>query len=185
MKKLLFVFSAIAILTYTSCLPDEEMGTLNLSFQATFGEDVLSIGGEYEMLDDRKFIINRSDFFLSDVRLVAEDGSEEELFDYIQVDFTDTPTRNFNVGEGVEAGMYSTLKFNLGLNSKLNATSPVDYEASSVLNNSGYYWEGWDSYIFSKTEGKVADDNGDITEGWLFHTGTDDMLREVTITIDR
>lgn len=186
MKKLLFVFGAIIMLAVTSCIPDETQGTIDLVFEATYGEDILTIGKEYEMLDGRKFIINRSDFFLSDVKLIADDGSEKVLFDYIQVDLTDAPGgKKFDFDTGINEGNYESLKFNLGLNPTLNATSPVDYEASSVLNNSGYYWAGWDSYIFSKTEGKVADANGDLTEAWIFHTGMDDMLRPVTVNIDK
>ncbi|MDA9774490.1 hypothetical protein N9B82_05995, partial [Saprospiraceae bacterium] len=153
--------------------------------EATFGNDILQIGAEYTLVDGRKFVINRSDFFLTDVRLIADDGSETELFEVIQVDFTDAPGGKKYEVEGVKTINFESIRFNLGLNESLNKTSPVDYEASSPLNNSGYYWEGWSSYIFSKTEGKVENADGDIVDPWIYHTGTDPLMKEVTLPVDR
>jgi len=183
MKNIL-IFTFLTLVVLQSC-NKSEIGNVDLVFEANFGTEILELGKDYELLDGRKFEINKTDFFLSDVRLVSNDGREKELFEFIQVDFSDSPGGvKFSVAD-IDAINYESIQFNLGLNEDLNKTRPEDYEADSPLNNSGYYWEGWSSYIFSKTEGKVEDEDGNITEGYIFHTGTDDLLKEVSLVLDR
>jgi len=152
MKNIL-IFTFLTLVVLQSC-NKSEIGNVDLVFEANFGTEILELGKDYELLDGRKFEINKTDFFLSDVRLVSNDGKEKELFEFIQVDFSDSPGGvKFSVAD-IDAINYESIQFNLGLNEDLNKTRPEDYEADSPLNNSGYYWSAWDSYIFTKQEGR-------------------------------
>lgn len=184
--KNIFGLFALLLIVFSSCRDDDREANLNLVFQANFGTDILELNKEYKMLDGKAFLISRSDFFLSDVRLVADNGTEVDLFDYIQVDFESSPGGVSFLAKDLPSQNYETLRFGLGLNEDLNKTEPIDYDLNDPLSNSGYYWSAWDSYIFSKTEGRVDEDgDGSITDGWIFHTGKDELFREVSISLDK
>jgi len=177
-------FSLLVIATlFSSCKDDP--GNLDLVFQANFGNDILEFDENYQMIDGTTINLTKSDMFLSDVRLIADDGSEVLLHDIIQVDFSLSPGGVKFRTEDVPLQNYESLKFGIGVSEDINKTKPVDYEASNPLNNSGYYWVAWDSYIFTKTEGKI-DDDGDGTpeRGWIFHTGKDDLYTEGDVILD-
>ena len=181
---LLFILGLV-YLGVTSC-GSKEATNVDLVFQANYGNDVLQYNTEYQQTGGVAFEILRSDFFISDVRLTADDGTETILFDYAQVDFEDSPGGVRLISQNkVDAKNYESITFGLGLNSDLNAKSPLDFEADDVLNNSGYYWSAWTSYIFSKQEGNY-DSTGDgmLDKGWIVHTGKDEIYKEVTIALD-
>lgn len=183
MKKLSVLFFGL-VLFLSSCNKDGGEGELSLVFEGHFGNEILEFNKAYERTDGKKFIITRSDMFLSDVRLVSDNGEEVELSDVIQVDFANSPGGvGFNF-QDIPADNYESLRFNIGLTPELNSTRPLDYANDHVLNNSGYYWSAWDSYIFSKLEGKAEDANGDINVAYLYHTGIDDLMTEVVFPLD-
>jgi len=76
----------------------------------------------------------------------------------------------------VPVGTYNQLSFGVGVPVDLNKTNPSDYSTTHPLgaDNSGEYWEAWDSYIFAKFEGQL-DTNGDGFDGddisFAYHTG--------------
>lgn len=180
----LFYLLLVAGLFFTSC-NDDKTGDLNLVFQANYGDEILELGKVYTQLNGTEFTITRSDFFMSDVRLIKDDGTEEFLSNLEQIDFDSSPGGIKVSYSDVDAVNYESLKFSIGLLPDVNKTQPSDYDASSPLANAGYYWSAWDSYIFTKTEGRVDDGTGAITKGWIFHTGKDELLTDVTINIDR
>lgn len=183
MNKLLFIL-LISGLFFASC-NNAKTGDLNIVFQANYGDEVLEFGKTYNQLDGTAFTITRSDFFMSDVRMIKDDGTEEFLSDLEQIDFDSSPGGIKVSFEDVDATNYESIKFSIGLLPDVNATQPSDYDAASPLANAGYYWSAWDSYIFTKTEGRVDDGTGSITTGWIFHTGKDELLTDVTINVDR
>jgi hypothetical protein len=187
MKKITGLLGVLVLgfaIVFTSCDNDGGNGDLDLVIEGHFGNEILEFNKEYTKSDGERFIITRSDMFLSDVRLVADNGTEELLSDVIQVYFEFSPGGvKFDFNK-VPSGNYESLRFSLGLTPELNSTRPLDYESDHVLNNSGYYWSAWDSYIFSKLEGKTEDANGDIVTGYLYHTGMNELLREVTIPLN-
>ncbi len=184
--KQLIALSFCALL-FSCCNNNRETTTdLDLVFQANYGDEILQYNTVYQQEGGVAFEISRSDFFISDVRLTADDGSEINLMDYAQVDFEDSPGGvRIMIEDNVPIGNYESITFGLGLNSDLNAQSPIDFPADDVLNNSGYYWAAWNSYIFSKQEGRHDTDGDGVPEtGWIVHTGKDDIYKEVTVVID-
>ena len=185
MRKYQLLFILAIFLTLSSCRESKD-SVVDLVFQANYGSEVLQYNTDYTLGDGMTFTIARSDFFISDVRLTADDGTEEVLFDYAQVDFEDSPGGvRLTTSSEIDATNYESITFGVGLNSSLNALSPVDFEADDVLNNSGYYWTAWDSYIFTKQEGNYdSDGDGVPDKGWIVHTGKDEIYQEVTIPLD-
>ncbi len=183
--KYLSFFAFLMIISF-SCRDSENTTRVDLVFQANYADEVLQYNTVYQQEGGVAFAISRSDFFLSDVRLTADDGTEVVLFDYTQVDFEDSPGGvRLTTDSRIDVGNYESITFGLGLNSDLNAMSPVDFASDDVLNNSGYYWAAWDSYIFTKQEGRYdTDGDGEPDTGWIVHTGVDDIYKEVTVPID-
>lgn len=186
MKRIYLLLLGFVVLSLSSC-GDEEATNVDLVFQANYGNEILEFNKEYTQIGGIAFEITRSDFFISDVRLTKDDGSEVTIFDYAQVDFEKAPggTR-LTSSNAVSPDNYESITFGIGVNSTNNAKEPKDFEADDVLNNSGYYWSAWDSYIFSKQEGKFdSDGDGTLDEGWIVHTGKDEIYKEVTIALDK
>ncbi|MEM6726279.1 MAG: MbnP family protein, partial [Bacteroidota bacterium] len=92
--------------------------------------------------------------------------------DGISLTFTDVPV-----------GIFTGLKFGLGVKPDLNAMVPADFPSTSPLSDAGNHWTAWDSYIFMKVEGRTdPDGDGQQFEGnFLYHTGGDPLFRTVTL----
>lgn len=159
---------------------------VDLVFQANFGDEILEYGKTYVQDGGVAFDISKSDFFITDVRLTADDGTEITLFDYAQVDFEVAPGGTRLISDNrVNFGNYESITMGIGLNSDLNSQKPSDFSANDILGGSSHYWTAWDSYIFSKQEGRYDSDGDGITDtGWVVHTGTDDIYEELTIQLD-
>ena len=72
---------------------------------------------------EHAFTILRSDFFMSDVRMIKDDGTEEFLSDLEQIDF-DSSTGGIKVSfEDVDAANYESIQFSIGLLPDVNAYS--------------------------------------------------------------
>ena len=82
----------------------------------------------------------------------------------------------------VKTGTYNALEFGVGLPKELNATKPADYTSANPLGDPGYYWAGWNGYIFSKMEGKFDSlSTGSFADGFIFHTGLDENYKIVKL----
>lgn len=184
MKYVLLIFCLVT-LTIMSC-GNNTSAKIDLVFQANYGNEVLEYGKTYTQDGGVVFEITKSDFFITDVRLTADDGTETTLFDYTQVDFEVAPGGTRLISDNrVDFRNYESITMGIGLRSDLNSQSPTDFSPNDVLGGSSHYWSAWDSYIFSKHEGRYDSDGDGITDtGWVVHTGTDDIYEEVTILLD-
>jgi len=137
-----------------------------------FFENYLNASGYNVQLEQFKF-------YLSDIKLVKEDGSfvelsEIELFDFIN----DQKSKTFTIPEG----NYSGLKYSWGVPVELNGTNnpdfdPLIYDADHPLNlDNAMYW-GWSpGYRFVIFEGRydlTPATTNDIMEGFSIHVGKD------------
>ena len=94
------------------------------------------------------FTVERTRFFLSNIRLVRPDGSELHVMDSITIDVNGTSTRiadNFakvdrdifqtvNIGTIITEGKFSAVRFNVGLDDFLLNTDPESVPTTSQLN---------------------------------------------------
>jgi len=124
----------------------------------------------------------RINFYISNLVIVNDDG-ETDLTEIQFIDLTQTHRNPIDSEIGtvmsfsnVPVGSYNQLKFGVGVPVDLNKTNPSDYSTTHPLgaDNSGEYWEAWDSYIFAKIEGQF-DVNGDGFDAddinFAYHTG--------------
>lgn len=183
MKK--FSFLLVTLLSLMSCSKERDLsgfGTLQIVINASYGGVPLFLGNSYDYFGNGSVKFTKAEFFLSQLTAIGE--SSAVVFkdvDYVSIlahnltlqDALDGLTLNYLV----PGGFYKGISFNIGVTPAQNKTKPVDYSPSSPLGEGTHYWAGWNSYIFSKTEGVL--DNGNLFS-FSYHSGFDAALRNVS-----
>jgi hypothetical protein len=187
----LFYSFLIVLFTMQSCneqdpIKDNETNLLPESPNITIKFDAVWDGSPFRMgrifTDDFGNRV-RADLFknyISMVTLVAEDGSEVLLKDFLLVDYS----VNNEITAEVPAGKYTSLKLGVGIPAEFNRDQdPSGYPNSSPLSvagSQGMFWQWSTGYIFAKFEGR-ADTSGVSGAALLLpiaiHAGNDASFR--------
>jgi hypothetical protein len=151
------------------------------------GNDALVYNQEYTV-NGRKLKFTKAQFYVSSVRLLnAESASITPEMPYALVHALET---NYSVG-AIDAGTYSSLEFAVGVDSAANHGDPTQWGATHPLYvNSLYasYWDWSQGYVFMKLEGYVdttAAAKGTASTGFAYHIGNDEMLRAISISLNK
>ncbi len=186
MKKL-FLYSIVLFgCTLMSCGDDEvPVGTtseVTLNFTANYGTNMLDSDTQttHDFEEESTVRFTEFRFFISDVVFTTEEGTDETAL--IEIDEIDFSRSNMDAKyiRSVPTGKYSGIKFFIGVEAEFNNTKPEEYASEHPLANTASYWLAWNSYIHCKLEGFL--DNGTANEiPFSYHTGSDDLLRSVTI----
>jgi hypothetical protein len=185
MRLFLFVvfavyFSSCSISPYQDSLPEQKNFTLSLKFDATWNEDPFQL--DRIIVDDYGNLIRPSLFmhYVSFITLIAEDGTEVPVKDFMLIDYERT---NEALVE-VPANKYTSMKFGLGVPPDFNKDQdPAQYPSSSPLSVAGcqgMFWTWNTGYIFSKFEGYAdtsAVDGTEFLEPIAIHAGDDESYR--------
>jgi hypothetical protein len=184
----LFLVAAFSLFSMQSCVEDKPeqpttKSTATIRFDARWQGSPFVMQQVYNDAFGNRI---RSDKFLnyfSFITLVAEDGSEVLVRDFMLADFAETN----EVTAEVPAGKYTSMKFGIGIPRDYNKDQdPAQYPSSSPLSvagSQGMFWVWNTGYIFAKFEGK-ADTTG--TEGVellspiAIHAGDDFSYRDYT-----
>ncbi|MEM0991832.1 MAG: MbnP family protein [Bacteroidota bacterium] len=178
-------------LSFTACNNETE-GTLELQFQLVYDNEPLVMFENYDYPDGSKVFFDQFQMFLSNSSLI-KDGVKEFAFDVQFLDFSDIQDKaaaenGFTISlKDVPVGEYEGMELGLGLSPEWNATTPSDYSSTHPLSNN--YWSQWDSYIFTKIEGK-ADTLGNGRNDHIlnYHIGKDpafsDKMFRMPISIE-
>jgi len=191
MKNILFLLTISFLFLAASCSKEKttpvDTAGLNLSFRATYAGEPLVLNQQTYRYATGPVRFSKINFYIANLVAVNNDG-ETELSEIQFIDLSKTHNTAIDAAEGtvrsfsrVPVGTYNQLKFGVGVPADLNKTNPSDYSTTHPLgaNNSGEYWEAWNSYIFMKVEGQWdRDDNGfdgnDVS--FAYHTGGRDEL---------
>lgn len=184
MKKFVFFLTIVAILS--SC---KEEGEFDLNFKALYGDEALVLNTSYD-LDDMNVKFENLTFLLTDLSLVNANDETIELSDaeFVELngfDEVSALTGQELIFKNIPTGSYKSLKFTIGVTEDLNAMSPGDFDVDEALGRTDHYWEAWESYIFSKTEGSVdAEGSGVFDLKFFYHTGSDALSRSFVVDTD-
>jgi hypothetical protein len=162
-------------------------GSVELVVKAVYSGKPLVINQVYDY-NGKKVIFERLQFFMAydgsslDGPL-STDPSKTAIFKFTS--FTDTASAN--AGASVEIPMasraYTSVNFGIGIPKTLNAKLPKDFTFPNGMADSGNFWDSWQSYIFSKLEGKIDKDNDGVFETpFTLHTGGDDVFTPLKFT---
>ncbi len=165
--------------------PPVDTATVQLSFRATYDGAPLVLGEQTYTYQGNQVRFSNINFYVSNLAVVNDDGDTQlSEIQFIDLSLTHNTATDAAIGSvsnfsRIPVGAYRFLKLGVGVPPDLNKTIPSDYSTSHPLgiNNSGQYWEAWNSYIFAKIEGQF-DENGDGTfDGndisFAYHTGLD------------
>ncbi|MEO1448236.1 MAG: MbnP family protein [Bacteroidota bacterium] len=181
-----------------SCKPDpvepDPTGIFELSITPRVGGQEFSSDQIFENIQGQRFNVEVFKLYLSELRLVKEDGTELPLTDVLLFDFVDGGVNKTEHGGGVfkqftvPAGRYTGLKFGVGVPDSLNQGNPALYESGHPLSvGSGMHWNWTTGYIFLKLDGRIdttGTPTGPLDEGFTYHTGTNDLFRDMTYQAD-
>lgn len=160
-----------------------------LTFNSKVGSDNLIYNTDY-MINGRKTRFTRVQFYASGFVFNKATGGTVTLDDeYLLVEPGQT---DYALVNGLAHGDYSGFKFYQGVDPDVNTKkAPSDWPAGHALspsdNPNHQHW-GWNSgYVFVVLEGRVdttAAANGDADYSFVFHAGTDDLLRTINLQSD-
>ncbi len=119
--------------------------------------------------------------YIAFVKIVAEDGSETQLKDFMLVDYSE----DNEITMAIPKGKYTQLKFGIGIPRHYNKDQdPAQYPSSSPLSvagSVGMFWMWNTGYIFAKFEGKcdtTGTDGEELLTPIAIHAGDDISYRE-------
>lgn len=187
MKYILAVISLCTLSFLIGCDNNDddlvEVGTLNVTFEAYYGDDPLymynGVDGEVAYEDGMNFLLQLFQFYISDITLMLDESFNSDgniVSDVELISFKDVLSQQA-AEEGVTftfpeapVGIYSGLRFGLGVEASLNAQGPEDFSADHPL--SGHYWGPSSGYVFYKIEGNADTlGTGDFDTKLTYHVG--------------
>lgn len=180
----LFILLAITtcVVGFSSCKEDNPEGTLTLHFKAVYDGQPLQTFTTHPFEGIQQIQFTHLSMMVADLQLV-NGSSVKDLDDIELVDLSFDNLAAAEAGytltiRNVTAGSYDGINFGLGVPPDLNQKKPADFSSGSPLSKTGYYWVAWNSYIFSKTEGRLDTlGNGALDLGFAMHTGSDALYR--------
>lgn len=166
-----------------SCIYPE----LTLHLHQMVGDQELTIDQEYTV-NGTKISFSLFQYYLSGFQIMDMDGTGYGIDDVYLLGKTDK--MHYPVGT-IRGGHAHMLRFNVGIDAATNAQSEADFAAWDAdhplaAQTPSMHWNWNLGYIFFKVEGKV-DSNGDgvLNQNFIFHVGTDNMLRETTVMVHK
>ncbi len=195
MKKYkLILLTAVALMAassvFTGCKDDEDETPtptpnteqkLSFHLHSMVGTSAASYGVEYLHTSGRKFNIADFRYYISNIVLIKNDGSQLPLTG--KVILVNPATNEYELSQ-VPVGSYKGFTFMLGLDSAANHSDPTTYPASNPLSiqSPGIHWDWNSGYIFMKVEGNVDTTlaaNGPLDFQYFYHIGMDDFRRTI------
>lgn len=191
MKKHMLLSALLALTVLSACHDHGDDGVkadFTITYKSSYNGEQLSKYKDYDF-GTTNFPVQFSRFstYLSDIELIKSDGSSHRLAEIEYVDFTpDNAGSDLSVTpaityKNVPEGEYTGIRIGYGVKPALNAKDPTDFDSNHPLAKEGEYWGGWNSYIFSKIEGKAdSDKNGTYDIALLYHCGSDAVYKVFT-----
>ena len=193
MKKLLIVALAFSFWGMQCKKPETETGSIQMVIKPIFNSKPFVLNQIYK-IDGKNVKFTRLLFFSATDRINYSDDNKKngkyvQQFAFTELD--DSIKSAAGVSKTIELPLGEAKQFNfkLGVESDLNALTPVDFSSANPLSDAGQYWESWKSYIFAKLEGSIdKDGDGRFETGITLHTGGNESFRSLsfskTFTVD-
>jgi hypothetical protein len=192
MKNIILLSLGLILFSANSCKEHNHSskGSMTITFKALYENDPLLVFNDYLTPDGNKLQFHVFNFFLSDIELVKENDEVIRLKDIDFIDFNgNTDLARASAGikiniDQAEIGSFKAIRFGVGVEPIKNAKEPGDFPADPFLGDPGNYWTSWNSYIFSRIEGRLDTlpnaAGGDVS--YLYHSGVDGMYQTRTFS---
>jgi hypothetical protein len=182
MKHAKYLAIAIAFLSLAASCKNEEpeptnKGNLVLKFDLYNGASPMDWDDVISISDVNEYRMEFFKFYLSNLYAVKTDGSKIKLSDVIIVDASKSEGVTFSYN--IPNGSYDKVEWGVGLDAVLNASDPVQFEATHPLSASqAMYWSWATKYRFVRIDAKGNKDGtlGSPSDLLLaYHPGADEF----------
>ncbi len=178
------LLATIVSILFFSC-DNSDIDKLNINIKLEYDGAPLVFFEDVSYPDGRIFEFTRFSIYISEISLDNETNSTL-IKDVDYLDLTASHSSLTSASEGFNYGLelsesmsFQKIRFNLGLTDEQNNSKPEDYNSSSPLALSGEYWSNWESYVFTKIEGRIDLDGDGISDGVALHLGSSEALRNL------
>ncbi|HZV71535.1 MAG TPA: MbnP family protein [Saprospiraceae bacterium] len=189
MKILGCLLMLVIVIGIHGCKGDtDKEGSLTLHFKGTYNGQPLAMFSTKPFTTPQQLQFTHLSLYVSDLVLLDQANtvnlSDIELVD-LSFDDENSADGGFAIRfDHLPPKEYSGISFGIGVPPDLNVKKPEDFPSSNPLSNPVNYWLTWNSFIFMKTEGRIDTiGNGTFGTGFAYHTGTDDLYRNMQRTI--
>ena len=161
--------------------PESTEQNLTFHLHTQVGNQLANYSTTYTQASGRKFILSDFRYYLSNIVLIKEDGSELPLSG--KVILAKPSVQDYSLG-AVPVGNYKGFRFIVGLDSVTNHKDPTTYAAGNPLaiQTPTMHWSWSSGYLFFKVEGMcdtTAAANGAANYPFFFHIGMDGYKRNI------
>jgi hypothetical protein len=161
--------------------PESKEATMVLMVQPQVNGQAFSLNNKVQGSNSLKFDMSVFRTYLSNIRLVKEDNTEEKVLDVALIDMTTSstvPSDPNTVGTKftikVPVGNYKGIKMGLGVNKDLNVVKQNYPNTHPLSVYRGMDWD-WAGYRFIMLKGS----SGDNSTPFEYHIMTDTFYREM------
>lgn len=167
-----------------------DLGNLSIRFVPKYEGQILALSNPITPKGSMPIQIQGFSFFATLEDATANVTDNTDNITMVRFDnLTDTQKATEGIVKqfSIKVGDYNTLNLGIGVPKNLNEKQPNKFVSSHPLSELADYWSAWDSYIFSKVEGRVdttAAQKGRFDLGYSYHTGTDEMYRSIKLARD-
>lgn len=171
----LFFSLLVTMLGFTPPEKNKNNGSLVLKFNNLFNNQVLEFGKEYTNAHGEKLTIKTLNYFISNISLTLNDGSEYLVPQdscYFLLRQTDKATQQIELNYLPE-GKYKAISFMVGVDSARNTMDVSRRTGALDLGGKakGMYWSWNSGYIFFKMEGTSAVIPDSLDNSFYYHIG--------------
>lgn len=188
MKNLLVVF--ILLFLVAGCIKDDETpvenpAELSIMFLPMIGNQEMQIAQPYENVDGYPLYFKDLNFYLSNIRLIAEDSSIVPLS---QIEIFSVRNHRTSSTYTIPNGKYVGIAFDLGVPANLNSPENPDFSIGDFDSNhplsesNGMFWSWQGGYRFFSIEGfcdTVPNTAAALPISFGLHSGLDTLYREI------
>jgi hypothetical protein len=184
-RKAQIIWILLGIVYFTSCKETKPPVLVEPSFSLVFNHvvdgnklDLNDTTYSYTNAAGNKFNVSEFKYYISNVKLVKEDGSKISLGGFFLIDERKEESKS-RVFKNVPEGIYNKIEFYVGLDSVYNHTGD---QAGDLDPSYGMIWTWATGYRFMVLEGKYRDLNN-TPQGFVFHIATDTNLVKNSIDV--
>lgn len=175
----------VALVISISCSSDDEMGSLNINFTNSVGDESLVLLNAYDKNGNENFSVNELKYIISNIVLIDNRGNEfvyPQKDSYFLINEEAAQSQNI-ILQNVNANNYTSIRFGVGVDQSNYPLNGVDNFVPTAEEND-MLWSWSAGYIFMKIEGSYSSEQ---TEDGTFryHIGSHgqnlDNYREVSL----
>ena len=189
-KKLAFYLALMAtpLFFFTSCDDDDNNDndevSVFLAFENVVDGTDIQAGQTYD-IDGRNITFDIVNYYISNVRIMDDNGNMVVSSDDVFL-AKEGNANSFEIGTVQDDAHAHMVMFTLGIqDTAVNLGDPSQYTSEQALSTTQNMHWSWNSgYIFLKLEGQVdttATPDGQLDDSFIYHLGTDNLKREVSV----